>query len=531
MRTNDKKAGLLPMGGAAASDKWTKQIAIPALSRDLAPDHERLKRTLRLDQQARDDAAQGLPDKDDKDLNASQLRACAEVFRGIARLHQFLAEQLGRAAQLLIGLRPAILDEDLERARIEQVVARSLNDHRGELIDLKEHELDTLLDLRYFKANNKLQRAAIYRASPHGLASLLALLMLVESGFNGLLLRKISDEGWIGGIFIALLISAVNLGLGIAAGGFGWRLMGHVRIRTKLLGAAISAGCLLVAVIWNIYVAHFREVAELAAAQFAGSGALPQAALDAWRHVRSEGLFGLHTMYSWALLVLGLGAHLLVSKEAWDHLADRYYDYMRVDRRYQQARDAFAGGMVEVEENTRAAMEDALEDLDRTVAESALAAAQARHVNELAHQRRAEVADSEAEWVRQGALLLHAYREENLKVRHEGTEPEYFRTFPSLADYRNGRFGETAEKAELQGALVSVDAKLAAIRDHLKLTEEAVRENGQIARRLHLHAERQLSKLGEGLRTIEAEILQVADRAVAERRELGPAAVPSSRVA
>ena len=69
-------------------------------------------------------------------------------------------------------------------------------------------------------------------------------------------------------------------------------------------------------------------------------------------------------MYSWALLVLGLGAHLLVSKEAWDHLADRYFDYMKVDRRYQHARDAFTDAMAEVEDNARAAMEEALAELD-----------------------------------------------------------------------------------------------------------------------------------------------------------------------
>lgn len=531
MSMNDKKAGILPTSVAAAPDKWMKQLSIPPLGRDHTVDYERLKQRLKLDQQARDDGAHGLPHKDDRDLSEIQRRVCEEIFRGIAALHQFLAEQLGRASQLVAGLRPAPLDEALEKTRIEQVVSRSLGEHRGELIDLKERELEALLDLRYFRANNKLQRAAVYRASPHGLASLLALLMLVESAFNGLLLRKISDEGWIGGIFIALLISAVNLALGIAAGGFGWRLMGHARLQMKLLGAGVSAACLAAAVIWNIYVAHFREVAELAASEFAGAGALPQAALDAWRHVRSEGVFGLHTMYSWALLVLGLGAHLLVSKEAWDHLADRYFDYMKVDRRYQQSRDAFTDGMAEVEDNARLAMEDALDELDRAVAASELAAAQARHVNDLAHQRHAEVLESEAEWVRQGASLLQAYREENLKVRHEGTEPAYFRTFPALADYRNGRFGDAAEKAELHGSLVSVDARLAALRDNLAAAEAVVRENRQIARRLRLHGEQLLSKLGDGVRAIEAEVLRVADRSVAERRDLAPGAASASGVA
>jgi len=521
----EKMAGVLPTSSGATSgakpDRWARQFSIPPLGRDLFPNYEGLKQRLKVVQAAHDDGALGLPHRDDRELNETQLRICNEIFRGIARAHQFLAQQFALAAQLLGKVKPPMLDEALEQSRLDQLATRSLSEHRSELTDLKEHELEALLDLRYFRASHRLQRAAVYRASPHGLISLLALLMLVESAFNGLLLRKISDQGWIGGIFIALLISAVNVGLGLAAGGFGWRLIGHVKLANKLLGAAIAAGALVTAFIWNLYIAHFREVAEAAAAQYAGA-ALPQAALDAWRHVRDQGFFGIHTMYSWALLLLGLGAHLLVSKEAWDHLADRYYDYMKVDRRYQRARDAFADAMAEVEDNGRAALEEALEDIDGVLADSRLAVAQARHVNEQAHQRDADVSACESEWVRQGEALLHAYREENRKVRHEGTQPAYFDRVPSLADYRSGRFGEAAERAELHGDLVSVEARLAAFRDHVAATEAAARENDQIAKRLRLHADARLARLADDLRRIEAEVLQAADRAVARRRDEEP---------
>ena len=58
-----------------------------------------------------------------------------------------------------------------------------------------------------------------------------------------------------------------------------------------------------------------------------------------------------------------------------------------------------------------------------------------------------------------------------------------------------------------------------------------VRENGQIAKRLRLHGEGLLAKLDDGVRVIEAEVLQVADRQVSQRRELAAGAVPASRVA
>ncbi len=56
---------------------------------------------------------------------------------------------------------------------------------------------------------------------------------------------------------------------------------------------------------------------------------------------------------------------------------------------------------------------------------------------ELGARRRAEGRDAEAEWLRQGAALLKAYRDENVHVRSEPA-PAYFARYPDAEVYRRG---------------------------------------------------------------------------------------------
>src|SRR3712207_8598036 len=41
----------------------------------------------------------------------------------------------------------------------------------------------------------------------------------------------------------------------------------------------------------------------------------------------------------WGLFAVGMGIHLFATKEAWDDMADRYWDYKRYDQAFAHARD------------------------------------------------------------------------------------------------------------------------------------------------------------------------------------------------
>jgi hypothetical protein len=225
----------------------------------------------------------------------------------------------------------------------------------------------------------------------------------------------------------------------------------------RTIGWGVSVAALILAFFWNIFAAHFREVAELAVDSNTDPS-LAGHALDAMAHIKAHGLFGLSTILSWGLFALGLLVHLVASREAWDDMADRYWDYRRYDRAYRIARldyeDAVAEAKAAADEEAREVLAD-LEDrfMPQTMQRDRLSA-----LAELGARRLAEGRDAEAEWVRQGAALLKAYRDENAHVRSEPA-PAYFARYPAADVYRRGVDADDRREADAR-TLAGLQAQL-----------------------------------------------------------------------
>jgi hypothetical protein len=73
---------------------------------------------------------------------------------------------------------------------------------------------------------------------------------------------------------------------------------------------------------------------------------------------------------------------------------------------------------------------------------------------ELGSRRLAEGRDAEAEWLRQGAALLKAYRDENVHVRSEPA-PAYFARYPDAEVYRRGVDAGAADQRDADARALS----------------------------------------------------------------------------
>jgi len=229
----------------------------------------------------------------------------------------------------------------------------------------------------------------------------------------------------------------------------------------RAIGWSVAAAALILAFFWNIFAAHFREVAELAV-DADGTSSLAGHALDAMAHIRAHGLFGLSTILSWGLFALGLLVHLVASREAWDDMADRYWDYRRYDRAYRIARldyeDAVAEAKAAADEEAR----EVLSDLEDRFSPQVLQRDRLSALAELGARRLAEGRDAEAEWLRQGGALLKAYRDENSHVRSDPA-PAYFARYPDAEVYRRGLDGASAEQRDADArALAQLQTQLQA---------------------------------------------------------------------
>ncbi|WP_158915929.1 hypothetical protein [Caulobacter sp. S45] len=427
-------------------DDSSGPIWIPEIDEAHRAELGRLKRELRVLEGAQDDGRRNQPSSNATTPNAAETQIVGRIATGLRELNAWVAGQMGQAAAVAQKRVPSALTPEQARAEIDSRIGHVLAERRSDLVALREQELETQRDLNYFRRRHGLNRAASYRQSTLLPFAILVGAFVLESFVNAFLLRRISEQGWVGGVVLAGVISLVNISLGVMGGGVGWRLVGHRFNLQRTIGWTVTVAALVLAFFWNIYAAHFREVAEQAA-DAGTSGTLAGHALDALAHIKQHGILGLTSLFSWGLFALGLLIHLAASREAWDDMADRYWDYRRYDHAYRVARLDYEDTVSEAKAAALEESREVLADLEATYAPATQERDRLSALAELGGRRLAEARDAEAEWIRQGGALIKAYRDENAQVRSDAP-PAYFAYFPDPETYRHG--GPVTSTADLE---------------------------------------------------------------------------------
>lgn len=479
--------------------RWTKEtrLWIPEISAERKIKLDKLKQDLDLEEHARSDGRMNRPDTSDRTLNEPQLEVCNRIFSGILMLNQFLAEELGKALDLARRRVPRRLDLKDYRSRVNNQVSTVFAEASPDLTRLRFEDLAAQRDLRYFRHKNRLNRSAHYKDSHWLTIGLLFAMLVVESIANGLLFREVVRDGLLGGMFLAALISIINIVLGLFAGSWGWRNTSHVELTRRILGWSATIFIHGFALFWNLLVAHFREVAEASAQRTDFDFDLAQLATLGWQHLQEQGWFGIVSIFSWALLALGIIIHLLAAKEGWDDLADRYPDYMKVDKKSKEARALFDEALLEMRSDARDSSAEVIQEAEEECKTARVQANAIAQLLDLARQREKEVRDSEDEWVVGGTQLLKTYRDINLEIREDHTEPPaYFSAFPSAAEYRTRDFNAGGPKVSLiDEHVASAEENLSSLERLNEAAEELVQDNEKDLRELRAYVNIALEKL------------------------------------
>jgi hypothetical protein len=490
---------------------WTKTIWIPTIDQadiELMPDEEGMTKQMAIKERAITAGEQDLPSVNDTILDKTQMEVCKNIFDGILLLNQFLASELGKAVQVASSRLGLVEDEERLKAQIDAAVDGVVEDNRRELTDLRETDLQAERNLKGFAARNDLLRPA--RIKDHLVIPISSLLLMfvVESLVNGFVLAEVSDQGVMGGAIIAGVISAVNIGLGILSGLIGWRNAFHVKVWRRVVGWGLAIAFLIAAFGFNLLVAHFREAAELIAANEAAEISMAQLNADTLRHLANAGLFGLSSPLAWGLFVLGVAIHVVATKEGYEDLADPYWGYGSQARLARDASDTYDEAFEGLRHEIRGNVEH-IENAARLSATRAGHAVQGiKHLKNLALQRRQEVLDSEDVWVVAGNTILKMYRDQNLRIRPKG--PSYFNDYPSAEDYRTGTFGvalRRSSKVEAQDKLV--DRHIAALDELIDDAAGRAKGTAEIATALQRTATERIRNL-DGLLTQADEAITAA---------------------
>jgi hypothetical protein len=510
-----------PVGEMQDEHTWSKTIWIPQIEDSFLVDEEGLTKELAVEKRAADDGQRNLPKRTDKTLNEIQMKICGRIFSGILLLNQFLAAELGKAVNAAKKRVASVASAERIQNVISNQVQNTFAEHRARLVELRYEDLSKRRDLRHFRFNNKLRRGAHYKTSLEMTFAILAAMFVGESILNGSLLSEVMSQGLVGGALLAGVISGINIMLGIAAGLWGWRNLNHQNITNRLIGGSLMLICHGFALTWNIFVAHFREVAEIMSAQDNFNFEMAHLGAATVEHFQTHGVLGMGSIQSWALLLLGIFIHFFAAKEGWDDIADRYPDYKKFDLLSKKATAAFDDALAELRDDIRTAVEVVEAEINAKAAE---AQNNVRVIDALigqAKERCQEVANSEDEWVVTGSRLLKLYRDTNKQIRDENSAPDYFDTYPSALDYRRRSFGggvDRSDEVDSKRALIEdAMAKLAATRE---AAVEAARAAGEASSSVHKHISACIRKLDKQIADEEAEATGAATRRIEEEDAL-----------
>lgn len=282
-------------------------------------------------------------------------------------------------------------------------------------------------DLRSFRQKYRLSRVAHYPTNQLAHWLWVPVAMIVESFVGANLLGSVSRGGVIEGWMVALVLTFVNVLLGIGAGRI-WRLTQYGWGFMKLFAYALGAICTMVALVWNDVAGHVRDVYVLAEK----TGALEasdEAFATAWRTMVASPL-PWESLSSAGLALVGIAVFVLTAYKAYtadDPFPGYGAKHRKVEALHGRYRDDLNDALDELESarNRANVAIDEIKDryeMDRAGYEGAL-------------DRLRMVVDGYPLNLRQYnkdlAYLLAAYRDANLALR-TAPPPPFFGTEPTI---------------------------------------------------------------------------------------------------
>lgn len=197
------------------------------------------------------------------------------------------------------------------------------------LTDARNQQIRLLKELRVFRDENGLDRTADYPVSKPYHFSIVAVMIIIEALGNMYLFAQGNELGLLGGIFEAILLSVVNVGVAMLAGMLAvpqLSLPHGFRRTAGTLGLVVT---LLFALLFNLVAAHYRDLLIQSK-----EVALQQAMPDAIAHPLQISFNGL------LLLVLGLVVSALGLWKGYK-ADDPHPGYGPLSRRYERSKEAF----------------------------------------------------------------------------------------------------------------------------------------------------------------------------------------------
>jgi hypothetical protein len=253
----------------------------------------------------------------------------------ILKFKDELSESYRKAKDKIAGLNNRISKIDINPdfqnienlpEKIKKEAANLINEFGSRLITIKEARDQLSLDLKEFQSTNNLSSLPDYPESKFLSITILVAIVFIESVGNGYFFAKGNEFGFLGGYTQALIVASANVAFAFFWGYLAIPQMNSVNKTKKYLGIISIPTYLLIAISFNLFVAHYRDELSLS---FEGANFR---AISAFL----ETPFFLKDFDSFILFFIGLiiSAIALIDGYKFD---DKYPGYGRIYRRYKEA--------------------------------------------------------------------------------------------------------------------------------------------------------------------------------------------------
>lgn len=297
-------------------------------------DVARLKQELRLEELGEERGGQEQPATESTALDDIELQITNLVESEAKHTQDACHDQLRTYAERLGALDVSGRVVAVEADSRDAVADFKAHTHQGldDLHTARRRLIETEQEREAFRREHRLTRTA-HLPSSHVLhAGVLLALLIVEAVLNGYLLAAGDEFGLLGGVFQAIIIAVLNIGVGFFAGRLTVPWLLHCSLRRKMIGGVGFLLWLGYLAAFNVLVAHYRG---------ALGGDTPDTA-----HIQAFLAFianplGIVDVKSWLLVGLGLlfGTVALIDGFGWD---DPYPGYGRIERKHKAAVEGYA---------------------------------------------------------------------------------------------------------------------------------------------------------------------------------------------
>jgi len=325
-------------------------------------DTEVLQKRLSIDHEAKKLGEAGLPDTGASTPSAVEFKVIQKI--DLAR-HDFVEWAVARLKLFNADINRLDVSEYVNRIRssaadVEQRSSALIADYEAALRSLSDSARAAVIEYNEFRKRNEITRQPDFPSTSALVlrVMILALLVVVEGGFNAFFFAKGTWGGLLGGFLYAVLFALANVLVAALIAHLGIRSLFHSHIIRKVFGVFSTVAALLVAIGIGLIIAHYRTALASESEGISPNALAYQSLLAApfsLGDIDSTFLFAISVVFAFGAVIDTIG------------MSDKFPGYARIFKKQDEAKLAYEEELAGLRDALEALKAETLTNIERSL--------------------------------------------------------------------------------------------------------------------------------------------------------------------